>query len=61
MYALTRTPGLHVASRTCRRLLYRGSRLDVREVARRLRVAWILEGSVRRSGRDVARRRTTDR
>jgi TolB-like protein len=52
MYALTRTPGLHVASRTSA-FAYRGSRLDVREVARRLRVAWILEGSVRRSGRTL--------
>lgn len=52
MYALTRTPGLHVASRTSA-FAYRGSRLDVRDVARRLRVAWILEGSVRRSGRTL--------
>ncbi len=52
MDALTRTPGLHVASRTSA-FAYRGSRLDVRDVARRLRVAWILEGSVRRSGRTL--------
>lgn len=49
MYLLTRTPGLRVASRTsafaCRDL-----NLDVREVARRLQVDWIVEGSVRRSG-----------
>jgi TolB-like protein/DNA-binding SARP family transcriptional activator len=48
-YLLTRTPGLRVASRTsafaCRDL-----KLDVREVARRLDVDWILEGSVRRAG-----------
>jgi TolB-like protein len=50
MYVLTRTPGLHVASRTSA-FAYRDSLLDVREVARRLSVAWILEGSVRRSGR----------
>lgn len=50
MYILTRTPGLHVASRTSA-FAYRSLQLDVREVARRLRVAWILEGSVRRSGR----------
>jgi TolB-like protein len=49
MYILTRTPGLHVASRTSA-FAYRSLQLDVREVARRLRVAWILEGSVRRSG-----------
>ena len=50
MYALTRTAGLHVASRTSA-FAYRGSPLDVREIGRRLNVAWILEGSVRRSGR----------
>jgi TolB-like protein len=50
MYILTRTPGLRVASRTSA-FAYRSLQLDVREVARRLRVAWILEGSVRRSGR----------
>ena len=52
MEALTRTPGVHVASRTSA-FAYRGLRLDVRDVARRLRVAWILEGSVRRSGRTL--------
>ena len=49
MYLLTRTPGLRVASRTsafaCREL-----RLDAREVAERLNVAWLVEGSVRRAG-----------
>jgi TolB-like protein len=50
MYVLTRTPELHVASRTSA-FAYRGSPLDVRDIARRLRVAWILEGSVRHSGR----------
>ncbi|MEP6618868.1 MAG: BTAD domain-containing putative transcriptional regulator [bacterium] len=49
MCQLTRTAGLRVASRTsafaCRDL-----NLDVREVARRLQVDWILEGSVRHSG-----------
>jgi TolB-like protein/DNA-binding SARP family transcriptional activator len=49
MFILTRTPGLHVASRTSA-IAYRSRHLDVREVARRLRVAWILEGSVRQSG-----------
>ena len=49
MYLLARTPGLHVASRTSS-FAYRDLKLDVREVARRLRVDWILEGSVRRSG-----------
>ena len=49
IYLLTRTPGLRVASRTssfnCRDL-----RLDVREVAGRLGVDWVLEGSARRGG-----------
>jgi TolB-like protein/DNA-binding SARP family transcriptional activator/Tfp pilus assembly protein PilF len=49
MYLLTRTSGLRVASRTsafaCRDL-----KLDAREVAERLNVAWLVEGSVRRAG-----------
>ncbi|MEP6493483.1 MAG: tetratricopeptide repeat protein [bacterium] len=49
MYLLTRTPGLRVASRTST-FAYRDLKLDVRELARRLDVDWILEGSVRRSG-----------
>lgn len=49
LYSLTRTPGLRVASRTSS-FAYRGPKLDVREVARRLQVAWVVEGSVRRSG-----------
>lgn len=49
MYLLTRVPGLHVASPTSS-FAYRDLDLDVREVARRLRVDWILEGSVRRAG-----------
>jgi TolB-like protein/DNA-binding SARP family transcriptional activator len=49
MYLLPRTPGLRVASPTSA-FAYRDLKLDVREVARRLQVDWILEGSVRRSG-----------
>ena len=49
MYLLTRTPGLRVASRTSA-FAYRDLALDVRDVARRLNVDWILEGSVRRAG-----------
>lgn len=49
MSFLTRMPGLRVASRTssfaCRSL-----KLDIREVARRLCVDYVLEGSVRRAG-----------
>jgi TolB-like protein/DNA-binding SARP family transcriptional activator len=52
MYLLTRTPGLHVASRTSA-FAYRDLNLDVREVARQLHVDWILEGSVRRVGYKV--------
>ena len=52
MYLLTRTPGLQVASRTSS-FAYRDLKLDAREVARRLHVDWILEGSVRRSGDTV--------
>ncbi|MEP6834050.1 MAG: tetratricopeptide repeat protein [Gemmatimonas sp.] len=47
IFLLSRTPGLHVASRTSS-FAYRDLRIDVRELARRLNVAWILEGSVRR-------------
>jgi serine/threonine-protein kinase len=49
MYLLTRTPGVQVASRTSS-FAYRDVKVDAREVARRLHVDWILEGSVRRSG-----------
>jgi len=49
MFRLGRTPGLRVASPTSA-FAYRATRLDVREVARRLQVEWIIEGSVRRSG-----------
>jgi TolB-like protein len=48
-HLLTRTPGLRVASRTSA-FAYRDVKLDVREVARRLHVNWILEGSVRHVG-----------
>lgn len=49
MYLLMRTPGIRVASRTSA-FAYRDLKLDVRDMARRLDVDWILEGSVRRSG-----------
>jgi TolB-like protein/DNA-binding SARP family transcriptional activator len=52
MYLLARTPGLRVASPTSA-FAYRDVKLDVREVAQRLHVDWILEGSVRRSGRQL--------
>lgn len=52
MYLLTRVPGVRVASRTSS-FACRGLALDVREVARRLQVDWIVEGSVRRAGDSV--------
>jgi TolB-like protein/DNA-binding winged helix-turn-helix (wHTH) protein len=45
--SLARTPDLHVAARTSTMSIQDG---DVREIARRLNVAHILEGSVRRDG-----------
>lgn len=52
IYLLSRTPGLQVASRTSS-FAYRDLRMDVREIARRLNVSWILEGSVRRAGNSL--------
>ena len=51
--SLARTPGLRVASHTSA-LACTERKLDALQVARRLRVGWIIEGSVRRSG-DVLR------
>lgn len=48
-HALMRTPGLRVASHTSV-MACRARKLDALQVARRLRVEWIIEGSVRRSG-----------
>ena len=45
--SLARTPDLHVAARTSTMQIHGG---DVREIGRRLNVAHILEGSVRRDG-----------
>lgn len=47
--ALSRLPGLRVASRTSA-FRFRGSDLDIRQIGRQLEVAAIVEGSVRRSG-----------
>lgn len=49
IFLLSRQRGLQVASRTSS-FAYRGLPIDVRELARRLKVDWILEGSVRKSG-----------
>jgi TolB-like protein/Tfp pilus assembly protein PilF len=47
--ALTRIEGLRVAARSSS-FLYRGRPLDAREVGRRLNVATVLDGSVRKDG-----------
>jgi eukaryotic-like serine/threonine-protein kinase len=47
--ALSRLPGLQVASRTSA-FRFRGSDLDIRQIGRQLEVATLVEGSVRRSG-----------
>lgn len=49
MNALSRLPGLHVASRTSA-FRFRGSDLDIRQIGRQLEVATMVEGSVRRAG-----------
>src|SRR6267143_2123232 len=50
--ALTKVGGLHVPARTsC--FAFRGSRVDVREIGKRLAVESLLEGSVRKSGKRV--------
>jgi non-specific serine/threonine protein kinase len=47
--ALTRLPGLQVASRTSA-FRFRGSDLDIRQIGRQLNVTTVVEGSVRRAG-----------
>jgi len=47
--ALTRLPGLHVASRTSA-FRFRGREIDIRQIGKELGVATVLEGSVRKSG-----------
>jgi serine/threonine-protein kinase len=49
MGALSKVPGLRVASRTSA-FAFKGKRLDAREIGRRLNVGALLEGSVRRDG-----------
>jgi TolB-like protein/tRNA A-37 threonylcarbamoyl transferase component Bud32/Flp pilus assembly protein TadD len=49
---LTRVPELRVAARTSS-FSFKGQKLDVREIARRLHVANVLEGSVRSAGGEV--------
>ncbi len=50
MTALAKVPGLRVASRTSAIALGKRSDLDVREIADRLGVATVVEGTVRKSG-----------
>src|SRR5262249_11901792 len=45
----THLPGLRVASRTSA-FRFRGQNVDIKEIGRALRVATVLEGSVRRTG-----------
>ena len=47
--ALTRLPGLRVASRTSS-FQFKGMATDIREIGRRLQVKTVLEGSVRKAG-----------
>jgi len=47
--ALAKVPGLRVAARTSA-FQFKGRSLDIQEIARRLNVATVLEGSVRKSG-----------
>ncbi len=47
--ALTQLPGLHVASRTSS-FAFRGQAIDLVEVGTKLKVATVLEGSVRKAG-----------
>lgn len=48
-HAFTRIPGLEVVARTSA-FQFKGERVDVREVGRRLGVQAVVEGSIRRSG-----------
>ena len=52
MVALSKVPGLRVASRTSA-FAFKGKRLDAREIGRRLNVGALLEGTVRRDGENL--------
>jgi len=52
IHTLTKVPGLYVASRTSS-FMFDGQDQDPRSIARKLRVASILEGSVRKDGNQV--------
>jgi serine/threonine-protein kinase len=51
-HALARVPGLRVASRTSA-FAFKGRNVDVREIGERLRVATVVEGSVRKAGNRI--------
>ncbi|MEO8194404.1 MAG: protein kinase [Gemmatimonadales bacterium] len=53
MTALGKVPGLRVASRTSAIAIGRRRDLDVREIARQLGVSTVVEGTVRRSGKQL--------
>jgi serine/threonine-protein kinase len=50
MTALGKVPGLRVASRTSSIAVAQGKGLDIREIAKRLGVATVVEGTIRRAG-----------
>ena len=50
MTALNKVPGLRVAARTSA-FAFKGKSDDIREIGRKLNVATVLEGSVRRAGK----------
>jgi serine/threonine-protein kinase len=51
--ALSRIPGLRVASRTSSFVVNRGRDLDIRQIGSRLNVGAVLEGAVRREGNQL--------
>ncbi len=50
--ALSRLSGLHITARSSS-FLFKNKNMDVREIGRKLNVALILEGSIRKSGNVV--------
>ena len=50
--ALTRMPDMHVVARTSS-FSFKGQNIDVRNIGKKLDVAYVLEGSVRKAGRKI--------
>ncbi|HXW97803.1 MAG TPA: protein kinase, partial [Gemmatimonadales bacterium] len=50
--ALSKVPGIHVASRTSS-FAFKGKEVDVREIGEKLKVSSVLEGSVRKIGNKI--------